>query len=206
MSAADGRIEGMEWGAAISSLDAGGCGDAHFVAPLSDGALVAAIDGLGHGVEAAAAARLATQCLARNAAEPVALLIQRCHEALHGTRGAAMTIASWHFEDSSMNWAGIGNVEAVLLRADREAQPDRESITLRGGVVGYRLPSVRVSSVTLFRGDTLIMATDGIASEFISDVAREASPREVAENVHRDYARGTDDALVLVVRYLGGSS
>jgi serine phosphatase RsbU (regulator of sigma subunit) len=201
---ADGQIEGMEWGAAISSLDAGGCGDAHFVAPLSDGALMAAIDGLGHGVEAAAAARLATQCLARNAAEPVAVLIQRCHEALHGTRGAAMTIASWNFEDSSMSWAGIGNVEAVLLRADRKTQPDR--ITLRGGVVGYRLPSLRVSGVTLSRGDTLIMATDGIASEFITGVARETSPREIAEAIHREYARGTDDALVLVVRYIGGAS
>ena len=114
-----------------------------------------------------------------------------------------MTLASFDSPRSSMTWAGVGNVEALLLRADRSAQPAREAITLRGGVVGYQLPGVRVSTLSVSPGDTLIMVSDGIRSSFVLGIPAHWRPQDMADSILERHGRGTDDALVLVARYLG---
>jgi hypothetical protein len=100
-----------------------------------------------------------------------------------------------------MTWAGIGNVEGVLVRGDPAARPPRELLTPRGGVVGYVLPSVRAAALPIAPGDTLILATDGIRSCFTDGVDLRRSPQEVAGAIFARHARGSDDALVLVARY-----
>ncbi len=85
----------LEWGVATLTLAGQSeSGDLHLVREVGGGVLVAVVDGLGHGEEAALAARLAVTTLDRFAGEPVGSLVQRCHEALLGTRGVVME-ASW---------------------------------------------------------------------------------------------------------------
>jgi hypothetical protein len=55
----------------------------------------------------------------------------------------------------------------------------------------------------LARGDLLIFATDGIRRDFADDLMPTGSCREIADRILQQYAIGTDDALVLVARYLG---
>jgi len=57
-------------------------GDLHLVKPFSNGILVAALDGIGHGEEAARAARKACGILEGHAEEPVISLVRQCHEGL----------------------------------------------------------------------------------------------------------------------------
>jgi negative regulator of sigma-B (phosphoserine phosphatase) len=194
----------IEWGSAGVALE-GESGDLHVVAPFSQGALVAVIDGLGHGPEAAAAAREAGGTLASSPAESLPMLVQRCHDALRKTRGAVMTLASFDARLSSMTWMAVGNVEGILVRG-ADSRSGREAITLRGGVVGYQLPALRASSVAISRGDTLFLASDGIRSGFVSGLALLGSPEDMAKSILERYARGTDDALILVVRYLGAKT
>ena len=194
----------VEWGAAEYALERD-CGDAQVVAPFEGGALVGVIDGLGHGWEAAQAAREAVRVLEEHAGEPVSELVQRCHEALRNTRGAVMTLASFDARGSSMTWAGVGNVEALLLRGDPTAEPAREAVNLRGGVVGYQLPQVRTSSLRVSPGDTLVMATDGVRSSFAADLRPYERPQDMADGILARHARRADDALVLVARYLGAT-
>jgi serine/threonine protein phosphatase PrpC len=196
----------LEWASAGAGLDGGVSGDAHVVAAFPGGALVALIDGLGHGPEAAEAARAAAHVLEAFAADPVPLLLTRCHEALRRTRGAVMSLASFDAAGSSMTWAGVGNVEALLLRGG--AGPAREGLTPRGGVVGYQFPPPRATVVPVAPGDTLVMATDGIRSEFVAGLAALASkggPRELADSIFARHARVSDDALVVVARYRGAA-
>ncbi len=195
----------VEWGLAGAALEGDESGDVHVVRAFPRGVLVAVIDGLGHGPEAAAAAKEAARTLEAFAGEPVATLVARCHEALRKTRGAVMTLASFDSGDSSMTWMGIGNVEGILLRAGPVAEPAREAVTLRGGVVGYQLPTLRASALTVSRGDTLILATDGIRGGFLAGLTVRGSPQELAESIFARYARGSDDALVVVARYLGAT-
>jgi hypothetical protein len=68
----------------VSSKALGGAresGDLHVVVPCAETVLVAAIDGLGHGPEAALAARAAATVLQQHADEPLIPLMQRCHRA-----------------------------------------------------------------------------------------------------------------------------
>jgi negative regulator of sigma-B (phosphoserine phosphatase) len=196
----------IEWAVAERALAGQGLsGDRHAVRPFPGGVLVAAIDGLGHGEEAARAADMAVATLVAYARDPVIQLVRRCHEALAKTRGVAMSVASIRAKDSTMTWVGVGNVEGVLVHVPTDGRQPRESITLRGGVVGYQLPSLRDSLVTVARGDTLILATDGITGGFADDLDPTQPPRRLADRILQEHCRGTDDALVLVARYLGGA-
>jgi negative regulator of sigma-B (phosphoserine phosphatase) len=189
----------IEWGWAGSALE-DESGDLHVVVPVHGGAMVALIDGLGHGQEAADAARAAVPVIEAHAADPVALVIERCHDALRGTRGAAMTIASLSTADS-LSWAGVGNVDAVVLR--RDGRPGA-GIAVRGGVVGYQLPPLRTATVDIVPGDVLILATDGVRAGFIEGVVADGAPQDIADSILTRWARGSDDARVVVARYLGG--
>ena len=199
----------IEWataGRALGELtDGSESGDLQVVAPFPNGVLIAVIDGLGHGPEAAQAARAASEVLMPHADQPVAALIQRCHTSLRETRGAVMTLVAFNSADSSITWIGVGNVEAVLLRAKPSAAYMHESVSLRGGIVGYQLPPLRTTALSVTPGDTLIVATDGIGSGFSTDVDVRQSPQDIAESILRLHAKGSDDSLVLVARYLGGT-
>jgi serine/threonine protein phosphatase PrpC len=196
----------LEVGAAGMALAAPGdgleSGDLHAVIGFERGALVAVIDGLGHGSEAAIAARAAAEVLAQHAEEPVLDLVRRCHVRLRRTRGAVMSLALFSAELSSITWTGVGNVEGLLLRADPFHRM-RATLESRAGVVGYRLPPLHASEVPVSRGDTLVMVTDGIHGRFTSGIQLERSPQEIADAILARDGKGTDDALVVVARYLG---
>jgi negative regulator of sigma-B (phosphoserine phosphatase) len=196
----------LSWGVAGASLEGDTSGDQHAVIPFAGGVLVAVVDGLGHGPEAALAARAACAMLEESPGDPVKLLIERCHENIRHTRGVVMSLASFDSRTSSMTWTGIGNVEGALLRVNRTGQAGREAILNRGGVVGYRLPSIHVGTVLVEVGDLLIMATDGISHGFTDAVERdEPDPDAITAAVMAGYYKGTDDGLVLAARYLGGA-
>jgi negative regulator of sigma-B (phosphoserine phosphatase) len=194
----------LAWGMAGASLTPGEVsGDLQVVAPFSGGVLVAVIDGLGHGAEAAEAAEAAGVVLEEGAGEPLDVLVQRCHERIRRTRGVVMSLASFDSRTSSMAWIGVGNVAAILLRSGFAGQAGREAVQNRGGVVGYRLPALSISQLAVAGGDLLIMATDGIESGFSEGIDRQESDLGVAAAlILAAFSRGSDDALVVAARYL----
>jgi phosphoserine phosphatase RsbX len=202
----------LSWGVATRALARQNVsGDLSLIAPFPGGALIAVVDGLGHGEDAVTAARLAVTTLREHAQESVVLLLQRCHEQLKGTRGVVMSLASVRVDDGLLTWAGVGDVEGILLRGSPGANPARESLLLRGGVIGYQLPPLRAATLPVSRRDVLIFATDGIHSNFTQErllrdpLTRLApdGPRQLAAHIIAQYGKATDDALVLVARYLG---
>src|SRR3989441_11785809 len=129
----------IEWGVAAAPL-AGETesGDLHFVKPVGRGMLVAAVDGLGHGAKAAAAARAAVAALDQHAEEFVLPLVRRCHAAPQGKSGVVLSLAYLDGVKQSMTWLSVGNVEGVLLYTDptaRPARPARATLLTRGGIV-----------------------------------------------------------------------
>jgi hypothetical protein len=59
-----------------------------------------------------------------------------------------------------MTWLGVGNVQGVLMRADAKKGKVKESLLLRGGVVGSQLPALQATVIPIVKGDTLVFATD----------------------------------------------
>jgi hypothetical protein len=187
------------------------CGDQSLVHPFPNGVLVAVVDGLGHGEEAGTAATLAVATLRAHAHEAVVPLLRCCHDYLKGTRGVVMSVASFRAQTGALTWAGVGDVEGVVLGASAGGHSPRESVPLRGGVLGYHLPPLRAGTVTVRPGDLLILATDGVRSSFIqapqlhNPLLRQTAdgPQELAKELVLQYAKDTDDALVLVACYRG---
>lgn len=194
----------LEWGLATLALPGHvESGDRYVVQPFPNGVLVAAVDGLGHGEEAAAAAKLAVSVLERHPREPVIALLRRCHEALRGTRGVAMSLASLRVPDGVLTWLGVGNVEGLLLRAAAHSDRRHEALLLRGGMVGHQLPPLQAAVLPVMRGDMLVFATDGIREGFTERLPLSDPPQELADQILARHVKGTDDALVLVARYVG---
>jgi hypothetical protein len=100
---------------------------------------IAVIDGLGHGPLAAEAAAAAVQALKEQPELGPAEALRRCHTALRGTRGAAISVARIDPVAGSLSYAGVGNVEARLWRNGHQERP----IAYRG-IVGNALPTIRV--------------------------------------------------------------
>ena len=183
------------------------CGDQYLVKPAVNGALVAAIDGLGHGDKAADAAKLAQSILAEYSHEPLISLVNRCHKQLVGTRGVVMSLAAINTAERTLTWLGIGNVHGALFHPSGNGSgvvKDYEALVLRGGTLGYRLPTLRPETHGIVPGDTLILVSDGVRSGFTSELDLRLTPQALADFIFKHYARGTDDTLVLVVRYMGG--
>jgi negative regulator of sigma-B (phosphoserine phosphatase) len=180
-------------------------GDMHLVKAVNRGVLAAMVDGVGHGTEAAAAARIAISTLESNADNKgIVALLHLCHQSLKGTRGAVIDLVSFDGDQNQMMWLGVGNVAGLLLRARAgTAGWTREGIPLRGGVVGYKLPPLQASVLPVGPGDTVVLATDGISPDFGADADTETSPKEMAARLCRKCATRRDDGLVMVVRYLG---
>jgi negative regulator of sigma-B (phosphoserine phosphatase) len=194
----------MDWGVACrTAVGETDTGDHHVVRPFPGGVLVGVVDGLGHGPEAAAAALAAVAVLEQQPEAPVLWLVRRCHEAITGTRGVVMSLASFNTEYGTLSWIGVGNVEAVLLRKDPAVRPAREFLLLRGGVVGYQLPPLSADAIPVSPGDTLVLATDGVRNAFATQLRVGDPPQKITDRILAEYATGTDDALVLAAEFRG---
>jgi phosphoserine phosphatase RsbX len=194
--------ETIEFGTAALTLPGQeNSGDKYVVQASRDGVLIGVVDGLGHGNEAAAAAQIAISTLQEHRDESIVSLVELCDKELKGSRGVVMCLAAINVRDETLTWIGIGNVDAVLLHSDTNTIPSHEHVLLRGGVVGYNLPILQTDTLPISTGDLLILRTDGINDGFGDDYRRNESTREIADRICSKYAKLTDDALVLVVRY-----
>ena len=197
------------WPAALERGEAGEplegedrSGDLAVWVPYDGGALVAVIDGLGHGAAAADAAEAAGEQFRLHADQPPETLLRRCHQALRTTRGVVATVAWFDLATAGLTWTGVGNVEGRLVRADRERGDSADSPTLFGGVLGWSLPSVKLVRTALAPGDCVVMATDGVAANFGSSLLPGIPAEEQARRILASHARGSDDALVVAVRWM----
>jgi negative regulator of sigma-B (phosphoserine phosphatase) len=184
------------------------CGDAFTVQPIPAGFLVAVIDGLGHGRDAARAAQRALERIHQSAEMSLPDVMRACHQALVGSRGAAISMAQIDMAEHRLTWVGVGNVEGVVVNppAGQGENWRSDTLVVRGGVVGYDMPHLQIAHVPFGLGAVLAFATDGIKQGFISELRAGQPPQETADRIMSSYDRGTDDALVLVLQQAWGGS
>jgi len=193
----------IEWGVAEETHPGQKqSGDRFVVKNATDGALLAVVDGIGHGADAARTAQVAVGALEGSESRSPISLLRRCQQRLQGTRGAVLSLAWFNPAEDTMTWLGVGNVTGLLLRREAHRRTRQESLLLRAGTVGAQLPYVSPSVLSVAYGDTLIFATDGIRGGFADNLNINASTQEIARNIIESHWRKLDDALVLVARYV----
>jgi serine phosphatase RsbU (regulator of sigma subunit) len=172
-------------------------GDAWSVQWTENACRIAVIDGLGHGPAAAAAARAATDTLAAHPDLAPDEALRLCHQALAGTRGAAISIARIEPAGARLIYAGVGNIEARLWQAAGLQRP----IAYRG-IVGATLRTIRPFELRLEPQWLLFVHTDGVSARFEPEGLSAFTwrdPQRLADEVLRGWGRPTDDATVVVV-------
>ncbi len=159
---------------------------------------VAVVDGLGHGPEASAAASAARTALAGQPELGPAVALRACHQALRGTRGAAMWVGTVDVAARRLAYAGVGNVDARLWQGGRQ-----QRLGAQRGIVGATLPLVRVFECGLEEGWLLLVCTDGVRAHAVPDTGPEAPCRDLqalVDGLLLAWGQSTDDALVLAAR------
>ncbi len=172
-------------------------GDAYTVLEEIDYILLALVDGLGSGEEAARAAQSAVECIRRVHAQPLLEILKECHRVLHNTRGAVMGLLRVEPFLGRVRYAGVGNV-GIYTRTQESFHPISYN-----GIVGYRLPQVREFVGSYHPGDVYILYSDGVDSRFHNDAALlylDDDPSLLAESIARRYGKADDDVCVLVAR------
>lgn len=194
--------EYLEWGTAhVPYPGEVVSGDESLLVSDPQRALMAVIDGAGHGFAAAAAARTAVEILSNNATRSIAEHFAAVHAGLSVTRGAAISIATLERESGQLVWSGVGDVTGAVIQQD-----GTRMLVSTAGIVGYgRMNLVRREALRLRYGDLVILATDGVSADFIghAERIRRGIPRDIAADLIHRFAIGTDDALVSVARFLG---
>jgi serine phosphatase RsbU (regulator of sigma subunit) len=173
-------------------------GDAWSMIADADRARLLVADGLGHGPDAARAARAAIGVLETSPRLRPAELCRAIHETIGATRGAAVAALEIEFATRTVAFAGVGNVVAGIAGAERVAR-----LVSHGGIVGHQAPRIQEFTAPWPRGSLLVVHSDGISTRW--DLAGypgvlQVDPSLVAGLLYRDHARGTDDVTVLVGR------
>lgn len=195
----------LEWSAISHPMEGEEiCGDDFLVKQHANSILVAVVDGLGHGREALDASGKALQYLRQYKNESLINLTNHCHEKLRNTRGVVMSLATFDINEDVMSWMGVGNVEGILFRNSEADETSRETILLRGGVVGYKLPQLKASMMTIQPGDTLVFTTDGVGYGYSNEINIKQSTDDIARYIFNHFVNNNDDAQILVARYKAG--
>jgi len=152
--------------------------------------LLAIIDGLGHGPEAAKAAQSAIEKLTAISLHGSLLeIMESVHLHIRGTRGAAATVCM--IRDGKISACGVGNVE---LRSAETAIP----FVFSPGILGARVQKFRVCETQLRAGTRLVMFSDGISSRLGLEKVRALPPREACAAIIERHRKSQDDATVLI--------
>jgi len=178
------------------------CGDGWAASCGPDGATLLGVDGLGHGPEAAKAARAAVHALERRPSSAPGEVLHAAHEALRITRGAALSVARIDYAGNDVRFAGIGNVSCVVHDGG-----SRRALVSHNGIVGANMRKVQEFSTECPPGALVILHSDGVQTQWdLNDYPglHGRVPVLVAGILMRDFIRGRDDALVLVGRRRGG--
>lgn len=158
-------------------------------------------DGLGHGPDANAVTRRA---LAVFAAEPVRSAmgqVEAIHQALQGTRGAAVAVAT--VGGASVDFVGIGNISGRVWLDD-----EARHLLSQHGIAGHQTRKLQAFPQRWGKGGLLLLHSDGLGTRWTLESypgLRHRHPSLIAGVLYRDFTRGNDDVTVVVVKEKEGS-
>ena len=173
-------------------------GDAFVIRKWDQSALVAVIDGLGHGQFAHRAAEKAREFVEGHCDRPLPDIFRGAGHNCRATRGVVMAVARFDWGEARLTYAGIGNIE---VRVIGPTTPMR--FPIRRGIVGLNAPAAPVSAHDWDPDWSMVLHTDGLTTKWrwedLDNVAEDSAMAISQALVHR-FAKVSDDATAAVVK------
>jgi len=174
------------------------CGDSWAIDQQPGRSMLMMVDGLGHGMHAAEAARAAVHAFRQNVHRRPGAILEAAHGALRSTRGAAMAVAEVDLDQKSIRYAGIGNISSVMV-----GPAGHSNLVSHNGIIGHQARKFQEFTYPWQPEGVIIMHSDGLGTQWrLEDYPGLASrdPSLIAAVLYRDFTRGRDDVTVLVAR------
>jgi serine phosphatase RsbU (regulator of sigma subunit) len=174
------------------------CGDDWVMFPSGGGQALLVVDGLGHGAEAAVAARAAIASAVQSGHLGAEGIIDAVHRALRPTRGAAAAVAVLESDKQMCTFCGIGNIAAIIRVAGKS-----RSMVSHNGILGHQVRKIESFDYPFPRGALCVAHSDGLATRWDLDTypgLEARHPSILAAVLFRDNSRGRDDSTVVAVR------
>ena len=173
-------------------------GDAAVLCERDDLLFAAVIDVLGHGQDAHVLALEIERFLEDHWDGAPLELMDRLHEEIRGSRGAAAGLCLLDRLSGVLRYVGIGN---TVLRKFGSAET---RLVSRAGIVGGDKRTAREERVTLVPGDVVLLYSDGVKDRFLLADYPELlhhDARTIVRTVLRRFGKEQDDATCIALRY-----
>lgn len=173
-------------------------GDGVLLERRGDQAVLALIDGLGHGRTAHEVSVAAVRHLRENWPSEAAEAMRDLNDRLTGSIGAAAGVALLHVKSRQFSFVGVGNTVARIMASGTRLYSVE-------GNLGTRLRTLREQNVTLGAGDLVLFYTDGVRDRFKLEEYPQMSyepAKTVARTVVERFGRSHDDVTCIALRCL----
>jgi len=171
------------------------CGDGWCSNAKSEDHDLMVVDGLGHGLPAHDAAVAACNAFAKSSGSTTDRM-NVLHDALRGTRGAAVAIAHADPTAGVLRFCGVGNISATIV----DPRARRSAVSMHG-IVGHQMREAREFTYPWTRQSSLIMHSDGLTTKWNLDAYPALLSRDAvltAAVLCKDHHRQNDDSTVVV--------
>jgi hypothetical protein len=169
------------------------CGDVIIDLRREGWHLLAVVDALGHGPDAAKSASAALQAAQESIGQPLERVFEAVHRALPKLRGVVMSALL--LESTGASFAGVGNVE--VFAPEGVSRPVAMAGTLGGAAYRYRS-----FAVALEPGHRWALVSDGIRARegsVLFHKFRQTPAQEAADSLVAQAGRAHDDVAVLII-------
>jgi anti-sigma regulatory factor (Ser/Thr protein kinase) len=161
---------------------------------------VLVVDGLGHGPLAHQAAQAALAAFTPDDHSDPCHWLHQAHTAMRHTRGGVAALACIEPLQRLVRFVGIGNIQGRIVAGGQSF-----GLASQPGMLGAeaQLPRLRLLDLPWAPGASLLLWSDGLRSQVTLNpdgTLLTHDPTVVAAALHRDFARGSDDATVVVVQ------
>ena len=173
-------------------------GDAFVIKRWGQQALVAVIDGLGHGQHAHRASQTAREYVERHFDQSLMHIFRGTGRTCRSTRGVVMALARFDWQQETLTFGSIGDIEAQVI-----GPPQPMRFMIRRGIVGGRAPDPVITEHHWEPDYVLVLHSDGLKTRWRwEDFAHLADQPAavVAHEMLRALGKDDDDATVIVVK------
>ncbi|QMV15541.1 SpoIIE family protein phosphatase [Vibrio spartinae] len=193
----------FEWySRCIPCLGESESGDGVLVRENDSGLMVAIIDVLGHGPEAARLARemegYLDACFHTQSADELPRRLEQMHDYFRGSLGAAVTLVFFNLQTRCFQGVGVGN---TLMR---KCGDDWRSYCAQPGIVGEMIPTLNVFQGSFGNNERFLLTTDGIKENLDLRQCHFAQYRplpQFASFLVEHFGKSHDDITVIVLEY-----